>query len=315
MKRYLFVSIIVLISVTFLLVAIEFVLRSKGYGTPPLYVYDPVMGYRLRSNQDITRFEGCRVFINSLGMRSPETSSTKSPEVFRVLVLGDSVPYAGSYIDQDETFCMVAQKELTEKRQKCEILNAGVNAYGPQNVLRYVESKGLFDADLVIVYFPWGDLRRDFTNFYIVPFWSNSSGYALEEFFRHGVWACFGRLSSAWKATAAFQDDRTLDMNISALERIQEICRDRGVPVYFFWSPYLSVILGKLADPYVDDKNLALNRLPIEKTILVENLFRDRDDLTTLYVDDCHYSKKGHRVVGYFLAEFINNFKKSRIMN
>jgi hypothetical protein len=298
-----------MISIIILTVSIEIFLRNKGYGTPPLYVFDPQIGYCIKSNQDVGRIGGSRVFINSLGMRSTEIPRSKIEGTFRVLVLGDSVPYGGSYIDQEDIFCSVAQVNLQRDNENWEILNAGVNAYGPQNVLRYVESKGLFDADLVIVYLPWGDLYRDFANFYIVPFWSNSSGYALEECFRHAVWACFGMLASRWKSTAAFNADRALDINISALERVQAICQDSGVPVYFFWSPCQSVGHGKLAEPDKNELKLVSERLPKECTVFVEELFQNRSDIKELYVDACHYSTKGHRIVGQYLAEFIRNCK------
>ncbi|AFM22770.1 SGNH/GDSL hydrolase family protein [Desulfomonile tiedjei] len=188
LKRVFVVGIIFAIAALVGLGVAEIYLQRLGYGNPPLYSYDPAIGYVLKPNQALKRVNNCRVSINSLGMRSPDYTSEKPANVFRTLLVGDSVPFGGSYIDQQDTFCSLAEQLLTEETgRKYQILNAGVNAYGPQNVLKYLETRGTYGADLVVVYFPWGNLRRDFTNFYVLPFWSTNPQWALNEFFRHLV--------------------------------------------------------------------------------------------------------------------------------
>ncbi len=271
---------------------IECYLRTLGYGHPVLYAYDPVAGYVIKPSQTLIRSGRCRVTINNLGMRSDNYVADKRKDVFRVLVLGDSVPYGGSYIDQDETFCNVAQRLLNQNGTKFEVLNAGVNAYGPENVARYIRSRGLVDADLVIVYFPWGNLRRDFSNFYIVPFWSNDPGLALGEFLRYLTWAIFGNLSHKWKETNAFQNQRVLAMNLDALVEIKRSCDDSGKPVFFFWSPYLDTMTNKIPDKFRSDRKELEKRIPKECTVDMEPILKKHSNITSLYVDGVHYSPK-----------------------
>jgi hypothetical protein len=284
---------------------LELYLSKLGYGDPPLYSYDPAIGYVLKPSQDLRRYRDCKVLINSLGMRSPEVSVHKSPGKCRILVLGDSVPYGGSYIDQDDTFCYVAQRLLNRNSDRYEILNAGVNAYGPRNVLAYLETKGTFAADMIIVYFPWGNLRRDFTNFYIVPFWSNSPEWALAEFFRHGLWQEFGKFSQKWKDLHAFENESILDMNIAALEAIKRLCEKVDVPLFFFWSPYRDILMGQ--EPDTIESDIAKLRRAISTKIIVElgPVFARQMDIPSLYSDPCHYSREGHQLAGAFLADFI----------
>jgi hypothetical protein len=285
--------------------AVELYLESRGWGHPPLYVYDPVTGYALKPSQDLKRTHGCRVVINSLGMRTHETTPTKRDGGFRVLVLGDSVPYGGSYIDQEDTFCSVAEKILNADGPNYEVLNAGVNAYGPRNVLGYIETRGLFGADMVIVYFPWGNLRRDLTNFYIVPFWSHSPGWALAEFFRHTVWAVFGKLSNRWKNVNAFDNELVLTSNLAALAEIKKYCDRKRVPVFFFWSPYMDVITGTGPDKFESDRARLYQDVPGEHIVDVAPAFKAATDIPSLYVDGVHYSREGHLLAGKFLADFV----------
>lgn len=287
--------------------ALEVYLSRLGFGAPPLYTYDPAIGYVLKPSQDLTRYRNCKVFINSMGMRSPETSAAKPPGRFRVLVVGDSVPYGGSYIDQEDTFCYVAQRLLNRDSNPYEILNAAENAYGPRNVLAYLQTKGTFSSDMVVVYFPWGNLRRDFTNYYIVPFWSNSPRWALAEFFRQGLWMEFGKFSQKWKDLQAFSNEQVLDMNIDALMAIKRLCEKRQTPVFFLWSPYRDILLGSIPDVLAPDIAKLRKALPPDQIIDLSPMFKRNGNISSLYHDSTHYSKAGHHLAGRILSDFIKS--------
>jgi len=292
------------------LAGIEVYLRHLGFGDPPLYQSDPAIGYVLKPSQSSTRLHGCRVVVNSLGMRSDEVTRQKPPNMVRVLVLGDSVPYGGSYIDQADTFCAVAQRILNRKGDHYQVLNAALNAWGPQNIIKYLEKRGTYEADMVIVYLPWGDLNRSFANFHIVPFWSNSPGWALAEFFRHGVWTLFGKCSGRWKSGGPSSGSEILELNLNALKNIRAYCGNKGTPVYFFWSPSKRVVQGRIPDGLTVEKERFYEIIPREITVDMEPLFRKSRNIETLFKDDCHYSQKGHRMVGEALADFISTRHK-----
>jgi hypothetical protein len=305
MKNFLVFSAALLVAILIALTGLELVLENMGYGVVPLYQYDPVIGYLLKPSQELLRRNGARVFVNNFGMRSNETTLEKPMGVYRVLVLGDSVPFAGSYIDQKDTFCSVAESVLQSRGAEYEILNAGVNAYGPQNIQRYVEQKGLFDSNMVIVYLPWGNLRRDFTNYYILPFWSNNPKLALAELFRLGMWYMFGQLSRRWKNLDAFDNEKLPEMNIAALHAVYTYCQTRGTPIFFFWSPYMDVLMGTGKDKFASDRAKLLRYIPEECIVDVTPVFKASKDIPSLYVDDVHYSREGHLLVGKFLADFV----------
>lgn len=306
MKKLLVPLAIGILTLAVCLLVLELYLERLGYGNPPLYAHDPAIGFVLKPGQFLSRAHGCEVVINNLGMRGRDTTKEKPVGVKRVVVFGDSVPYGGSYIHQDDVFCAVAQSTLNRhsKGTKYEILNAGVNALGPRNVREYVKRRGLYGADMVIVFFPWGNLRRDYTTYYAVPFWSNSPRYALAEFCRHACWAAFGYLSQRWKEVDAFTNQDNLLMNIEALADIKDICAAARTPVYFFWSPYRAALKGQ-PDSYESDREILRKAIPSAMMVMLDPLFAKVGDPDPLFVDEAHYSAKGHRLVGEYLAEFV----------
>jgi hypothetical protein len=312
-KKVLVVAIIFTVTAIAGLGVTEICLQRLGYGNPPLYSYDPAVGYVLKPNQTLKRVNDCKVLINNEGMRSPDISPEKPVNVFRILLVGDSVAYGGSYIDQQETFCYLAEQLLSkEMGKKFQILNAAANAYGPQNVLKYLETRGTYDADLVVVYFPWGNLRRDFTNFYIVPFWSTNPHWALNEFFRHMVWGYFGTFSQEWKEIDHFKNEKCMTQNLDALCGIRHLCEMKGTPVIFLWSPYLTVLTGKDPDVFADDKKSLSQKLPDSLSIDLSPEFARHTNISSLFVDGCHYSKEGHAFAATLLCKYVLETQRNR---
>lgn len=134
---------------TFLLLACvsEFAARiSLGLGNPPLYEENNKYEYRLKPNQNVVRF-GNRISINSYGQRSSTLPLHRDRHKRRLLVIGDSVVWGGSLIDQQQI-----ATELIEKTTGMEVVNISAPSWGPPNQLHYLEEHGLFDAtDAVLV--------------------------------------------------------------------------------------------------------------------------------------------------------------------
>ena len=103
--------------------------------------------------------------INSLGFRARELSARKSPEEFRVLVLGDSITW-GDYLPADEVYVERAERLLNPSPdgRRVELINAGVGDIGTREEMDILEESGLAShPDLVVVGFylndsrpPWG---------------------------------------------------------------------------------------------------------------------------------------------------------------
>ena len=131
-----------------------------GFGNPIVYRVDPRVGYYPAPDQDVHRYGG-EIHINAFGMRSRDVTAEKPADTFRILMLGDSTLYGGSYIDQSQTLCQPLGRLLNQKLsvlpnspRQVEVLCMGVNGWGPQHELAYVKEFGLFQADLVMVMGP-----------------------------------------------------------------------------------------------------------------------------------------------------------------
>ena len=105
-----------------------------------VYNASPITGYRAKPNQTVNR-RGVTVAINNEGLRAdPLWASTAFDK--RILFLGDSVTYGGSYINNNELFSYQALKNSNYIAG-----NAGVNGWGVLNIhalvceLKYLPAK------------------------------------------------------------------------------------------------------------------------------------------------------------------------------
>ncbi|MCB9549906.1 MAG: hypothetical protein H6706_29210 [Myxococcales bacterium] len=187
-----------------LAVLAEITLRIMGFGDPVLYVDDPVVGYYPQPDQAVSR-QGNQVRINAFGMRSRPVSREKPAGTFRVLILGDSTAFGGSYLDQDAIYPSLLERHLRERAggRPVEVLNAGVNGWGPYNELAYIQVFGDFDCDLALLALPYGDVYRPLTGLVTKPFPSatHPPRLALEEVGLHLLWRV--RSAAVGKPTAA----------------------------------------------------------------------------------------------------------------
>lgn len=137
-------------------------LRVAGFGRPVLYLNDPQVGFMPAPDQSVVRYGG-RIDINDYGMRAPNYAYEKPANTVRVLMLGDSTLYGGSYVDQDDLYARRLESQLQEtvgRGRSVQVLNMGVNAWGPFHKYGYVDRYGSFGADIAIICLPIWDIFR-----------------------------------------------------------------------------------------------------------------------------------------------------------
>lgn len=89
--------------------------------------------------------------VSPQGLRNDPVAIPKPDGVFRILVLGDSIPY-GIGVARDAALPQVLQARLRERRPDVEVVNAGVPGYSPYNELHWYENRGRpMQPDLVLV--------------------------------------------------------------------------------------------------------------------------------------------------------------------
>jgi hypothetical protein len=151
-KRRSIIKILVLVAVIVFAVS-ELVCRyAIGLGDPPLYQADGQMEYLLQPSKTYHRFHNM-ISVNRYGMRADEFPPIKSTaDEFRVLVVGDSIVYAGVRIDQAEIDTEILGRDLQHDLGRPVVVgNASAKSWGPPNELAYLQRYGTLDADVVIL--------------------------------------------------------------------------------------------------------------------------------------------------------------------
>jgi lysophospholipase L1-like esterase len=128
----------------------ELYLRSIGLGNPILFYANASYRFAPLPNQQQVRQHGAKVTIDSKGLRSSVDWS--GPADGKLLFIGDSVTWGGTYIDDRQLFSDGVCQRLaaaTGKRYICG--NAGANQYGTDNMAERVRYKNVNDESVLVV--------------------------------------------------------------------------------------------------------------------------------------------------------------------
>ncbi len=300
------------VSCVLLIMLAEVLLRFLGVGHPILYVDDPMAGYYPGPNQRVYRYSDKLVATNQFGMRAPSYPEAKPKGCFRILMLGDSTLWGGSYVNQDEIYARLVEKQLNTRGEssRVQVLNMGVNGWGPYHELGYVERFGTFGADAVIVCLPIGDVERPLSRLSQAPYFPVQSPprLALEEVFLKLIWRYHTRLMGPSSAEAiAIQVEQGMRAYVDLGKRL----REAGCEVLF------EVLPSRTAG--------VSTQVPAPEKVLVDRLtealgregFRvgfpagfaagqPAEALADLYHDECHLHWRGHHLYAEYLTSRIS---------
>ena len=132
----------------------------------PFTLKPNVKDYRFTSN--MVEFSNL-VSTNSFGFRGKEISQEKPKDVYRILLLGDSVTF-GWGVEDDQTFAFIAEEALNQWSQekglntKFEVINGGFTAgRSLDSYYVYIKKEAFkFNPDLVVInHFPANDYGPD----------------------------------------------------------------------------------------------------------------------------------------------------------
>jgi hypothetical protein len=129
-----------------------FLPQEKTGVSDNLFAYDSTLGWQLIPNKTgyfVSKHEfKTKIMINSNGMRDREYPSVKPQGKKRIAVLGDSFTSSFGVTDA-ETFAKVMEAKLINNT---EVLNFGVNGYGPTQELLLLQTRAIkYFPDLVIM--------------------------------------------------------------------------------------------------------------------------------------------------------------------
>jgi hypothetical protein len=281
---------------------VEVALRLMGLGAPILYENRLAFGYRPRPNQTRERLRGATVHVNNLGVRGPDVPAMPSPGTLRLLFLGDSVTWGGSYVDDRELFASVAadtvRAQLPGRFSVVEALAAGVNGWGPENVLGLVRDSGGFASQIWVWTLLEDDLVREKTHFGEVPYFGSAPWSAWEELL---VLAAY-KLMTAYKVRKPDADLAALAaQNVATFRDVAAQARAGGAHLLTVWHPTVEAVAGT-AEPHARVLAAAAvgDGLPF---LDLSDAYRRTGDAPSLYVDGMHLSVRGHEVAGRAIGE------------
>lgn len=125
-----------------LMLLLEVSLRfAFGFCDALLYQSSDNYEYIAQPNQDRHRF-GAHIHYNSYSQRNEEPDSTR----VKILGLGDSVIFGGTWMDQDSLATTLFSNETG-----MQMLNISAGSWGPDNCAAYLKEKGTFGAKAMIL--------------------------------------------------------------------------------------------------------------------------------------------------------------------
>jgi hypothetical protein len=263
----------------------ELVLRAVGLGRPVLYDNRAAWGYRPLPDQTLER-RGVRVHVNGLGTRGPDVGRERRAGVRRVLFLGDSVTFGGTYVDDAALFSAIA---AAAQPVPTEPLNAGVNAWGFENMLGLVNATGGFGSDVWVLTALEDDFRRAKTDIGEVPYFNVAPATAWAELLVLGAYRLLGR----YRVPKPAEDLVVLGReNLVRVQAIVAAARTARAKILLVWHPYEGALRHGQPEPH-RAPYLALDadgRLDLHAAYAGAS--------GDLYVDGMHLTTEGHRVAG-----------------
>lgn len=264
--------------------------------------------------------------INSDGFKGPEID--KEHKFNRILTIGDSCTF-GTMFDRF-SYPRVMQRSLNENGIKSEVINAGVEGYGPKQVLKNMNKYLGLQPEIVTIYIGWNALFGDYNEKYSYHTW-----YIIQK-----VYKKFYQLYDPQKAAEiAYKKEKVLSKKteqynniqsyspsfINDLESIINQFREKGIKVVLMTLPGLystDIVPSEKAlnkghlptftdNPYVlakmsENYNNAIRKIAKEKEIDLIDLDKWANSNLTpkekYFSDSVHLYEEGQRLLGEYIA-------------
>ena len=291
---------ILILSIILTITATEIYLKKVGLGDPVRYDSNYVYGYSLKENQKKIRINNATVTVNDFGLRT--IVNWKDNIKKKIIFLGDSITYGGSYIDDTKIFSELVCKDFID--YICG--NAGVNAYSIINiVMRSKYDKRLEKADKYIFLVAPGDFYRDYADSNTAHFYLNKRNFILPAIMEAinfvGTKYDINKYISKKDDTNTNQNQKDLvDFSIQLLDKEINRLNNLNKDVYLFYT----------IEKNDKNSNKAMNRYVLDKLINLnlKNFISLQDTLNKdlYFYDNVHYAEQGHKKVAEKIISILN---------
>ncbi|MCA9478408.1 MAG: SGNH/GDSL hydrolase family protein, partial [Nanoarchaeota archaeon] len=258
---------------------------------------------------------------NSQGFFDYEHTFQKEDDIFRIIVIGDSVAYGWGVDTLNESFARVLERNLNDGavNKTYEVIVLAVPGYSSSQELELLDTQAKkYDPDLII----WSYVLND-------PAYSmfHDSDGQLGRYFSRYPLRLMHFFSEKWfffqeerKAQSCSVEDRYdyykrlhcvywSDVNQTFIH-LEEFSREENVPIIFMINPLFdpkgveeysySSLHTKLADQATADGLLVVDLMDKYKNYDFDDLRLDID-----FYDPWHPNAKGHRIIADYLSEII----------
>lgn len=276
-----------------LLVVLLEVLAGKLFGLGKTITYEahPIYGYRPCANQVVARNAQHTIKINNLQLRA-QSDWNEEDYFHKIVFMGDSVTYGGSYIDNQQLFSYLAVKNIPPY----EAGNAGVNGWGVNNVHGLIMEMNFLPAQIYVSVFPEGDFYRGLMRLGGQPFWTKKPEYALEELFHYLVYKA--HLSKTptpnFAEWAPEERMKIAEIAVRNLKAMDDFLLANNRNHFIYITPSRSHLLGKEQKDPVLKMLFAKYQLPV--IYLQDRIDLPADKISELFHDEIHLSVKGHQL-------------------
>jgi lysophospholipase L1-like esterase len=275
------------------IVAAELLLRRAGLGDPILFEVRWSYRFAPVPNQSQVRRRGAKVTIDSKGLRS--VRDWASPADGKVLFVGDSVTWGGSYIDDEDTFAAGVCARLqaaTGRHFVCG--NAGTNEYGTDNMAARIRYKTFEDETALVVTVIADDTLRglkDADAAFVFTAAPPGPFKALWEATAFVVWR-LNRAMRPFQPVPSKDDHRVAERSLeNLLAAVRETARP-GRKVLFVLSPLAAELNGKeLELTRVVRATLERSGFPFLDLHAAVSVSATPD----FYYDGIHLERRGHQ--------------------
>ncbi|NIU02404.1 MAG: hypothetical protein GWN01_16335 [Nitrosopumilaceae archaeon] len=291
-------------------------------------IYDRDLGYRLRPNF---------ADFNEYGLRDDPIDSRKTK--FRLLLLGDSVPFYGDNLD--DTYPGRLETIINNDSQlvATEVINAGIKGYTTYQELLYLKKYGLaFNPDLVCISFVLNDLHKFLHQFVVENGEIVGENYVFSEtavqtvknplyqlarkshflvWLRHQL-SIFDTLIE-FKTSNGFTFDYRPDFNTAWKDKPWEyintyfsefgkLSNEHDFKVFVVVFPFGEQLREEYLErdyEYVTKPQRKLKKICAEFDIPLLDLLNEIDPETHLLEDQIHLTRQGRQIAAHKIAQFL----------
>lgn len=276
---------------------------------------------------------------NSFGLRNKEVSLVPSSNVYRILMLGDSVTY-GLFVREDKNFSCLLEKKLNtlSQNKKFEVINGGVTTYNISEYRKFLDRKGkrLLPHLIIVNFVGWDceegmlkDETENKTQFFsihftsrgakkIIPFFSESLHQMLVE--RSYLYTFLSRkIGQILNDFGKDESSKALLLwrGVREVRQIANIAKSIHAKVLLVIHPYY------FGNTWQEYENISAWHHELGRKIAIENNmpfldllndFKGSDEIKNVRLDIIHPNEKGNEIIANALLNYLRQMSEGPFM-